>query len=249
MVRLKSKEQIKRIKDSGRILASTLQAVQEIVEEGQTTKEIDAFARDFIKKNSAKPAFLGYMDYPAALCISVNQEVIHGIPGRRKLKKGDIVGIDCGIEYQGYFSDSAFTLSIGKISSKAEHLMQTTRECLNLAIENATAGNRMHDISQAVYTHAHSSGYGIVRQFCGHGVGFSIHEDPQVPNYIGNGPNPRLKPGLVLAIEPMINIGADDVEVLEDGWTVVTIDGSLSAHFEHTIAIMDDHTEILTSLD
>ena len=190
---------------------------------------------------------MGYMNYPASLCVSINNEVIHGIPGRRKLKEGDIVGLDVGIELNGYFSDTAITIGIGRISVERERLLKVTEQCLEKAIEQATAGNRVSDIGRAVYDHARANNYDVVRQYCGHGVGFSQHEDPQVPNYVSKGPNPRLKPGMVIAIEPMINQGSWQVEVLEDDWTVVTADGMDSAHFEHTIAISKNHTRILTS--
>jgi len=199
------------------------------------------------RKLGARPAFLGYQGYPAAVCVSVNEAVIHGIPGKRKLNEGDIVSIDCGLEHRGFFSDAALTLPVGRVSPEAEKLMRVTRECLERAVEKAVFGARIHDISAAVYRHARDSGFGVVRDYCGHGVGLALHEEPQVPNYVGLGPNPRLREGMVLAVEPMINAGGDEVEVLEDGWTVVTADGRLSAHFEHTIAVFRDRTEVLTS--
>lgn len=246
MIRLKTLEEIKRIQDSCRLLSEVLRSLRPIVEEGISTKEIDSFVRSECKRLGAKPAFLGYQGYPAAICTSVNDVVIHGIPNRRKLKKGDIISLDCGVEYHGFYSDAAFTIPIGPIVPEAERLLRVTKECLDLAIEKAVAGNRVHDISRAVYQHAKKHGYGVVREFCGHGVGFQPHEEPQVPNYVGRGPNPRLLPGMVLAIEPMINAGVDDVFIEEDNWTVRTADGSLSAHFEHTIAILEDGTEVLT---
>ncbi len=239
-------EEIKRIKESCILLSEVLSSLRTIVQEGITTKEIDLFVRRECKRLGVTPAFLGYQDYPAAICTSVNDVVIHGIPNKRKLKKGDIISLDCGVEYRGFYSDAAFTIPIGPIDPEAEDLLKVTRECLDLAIGKAIAGNRVHDISKAVYQHAKAHGYGVVREFCGHGVGFQPHEEPQVPNYVGRGPNPRLVPGMVLAIEPMINAGDDDVFVEEDRWTVRTADGSLSAHFEHTIAILEDKTEVLT---
>lgn len=246
MIRLKTLEEIKKIKDSCILLSELLRSLRPLVQEGITTKEIDLFVREECKRLGATPAFLGYQGYPAAICTSVNDVVIHGIPNKRKLKKGDIISLDCGVEFQGFYSDAAFTIPVGPPDLESEKLIRVTRECLDLAIEKAVVGNRVHDISRAVYQHAKNHGYGIVREFCGHGVGFQPHEEPQVPNYVGRGPNPRLIPGMVLAIEPMINAGSDDVFVEEDNWTVRTADGSLSAHFEHTIAILEDRTEVLT---
>jgi methionyl aminopeptidase len=186
------------------------------------------------------------MNYPASLCISLNNEVIHGIPGPRKLRAGDMVSIDVGVDLNGYFSDAAVTVGVGAVSRQKERLMRVTRECLERGLAQAIGGNRISDISRAVYEHAAENGCGVVREYCGHGTGFSMHEDPQVPNYVGGGPNPRLKEGMVLAIEPMINAGTGDVELLEDGWTVVTADGADSAHFEHTVVVLKDRMEILT---
>ncbi|MFW5769251.1 MAG: type I methionyl aminopeptidase [Spirochaetota bacterium] len=246
MIRLKNHDEIRRIKDSGSILAELLRELAKIVEPGITTLELDGFSRDFVERKGAKPAFLGHLDYPASLCTSVNNEVIHGIPKKRKLKSGDIIGLDFGVNYKGYISDAAVTLPVGKISDPAQQLMNTTREALELAVEAAREGGRIRDISTAVYTHARRAGFDVVREFCGHGVGFEVHEAPQIPNYIGRGPNPRLKEGMVLAIEPMINAGGSEIAILDDEWTVVTADGSLSAHFEHTVAITADGAEILT---
>ncbi len=248
MIRLKSESDIDKIRDSCNILSETYAEIAKLVEPGISLLEIDRFTRDFIEKRGGKPAFLGYQGYPASICISVNSVVIHGIPDQRKLKEGDIVSLDLGVDLAGYISDAACTVPIGKISPEATKLLEVTRECLSRGVEQAKAGNRIKDISQAVFDHADQFGYGVVRQFCGHGVGFSLHEDPQIPNYVGPGPNPRLKNGMVIAIEPMINLGGDEVEILEDGWTVETTDRSLSAHFEHTVAIFKDHTEVLTRL-
>lgn len=247
MLQLKSRKEIAKILEASEILAEILCVCGDLAEPGITTGELDDFVRDSIIRRGAKPAFLGYMNYPASLCISINNEVIHGIPGPRKLQEGDIVGLDVGIELHGYFSDTAITIGIGRISAERERLLKVTEQCLEKAIEQATAGNRVSDISRVVYDNARANNYDVVRQYCGHGVGFSQHEDPQVPNYLSTGPNPRLRPGMVIAIEPMINQGSWQVEVLEDDWTVVTADGLDSAHFEHTIAIFKDRTEILTS--
>ncbi len=249
MIKLKTNEEIDRIRESCKLLALTHKELGTIVREGITTKELDKFAYDFIVKNGGKPAFLNYMGYPATLCTSVNDVVIHGIPDKTKLKTGDVVSLDLGINLKGFFSDSAVTYIVGEGSREAEKLVSVTKEALMLGIEQARAGNRINDISRAVFTHAKKFGYGVVRDFCGHGVGYSPHEEPQIPNYVGSGPNPRLKPGMILAIEPMINAGKDGVKILSDGWTVKTIDKSISAHWEHTIAVFNDHTEILTILD
>ncbi len=248
MIKLKSESDIGKIRDSCDILSETYREIVKMVDVGVSLLEIDNFTRDFIRKRGGKPAFLGYQGFPASICISVNSVVIHGIPDKRKLKAGDIVSLDLGVDLNGYISDAACTVAVGPISKEVETLLRVTKECLQLGIEQARAGNRIKDISSAVYDHADEHGFGVVRQFCGHGVGFSLHEDPQIPNYVGPGPNPRLKGGMVLAIEPMINLGSDEVEILDDGWTVETVDHSLSAHFEHTVAVFKDHTEILTAL-
>lgn len=247
MLKLKNEEQIRGIRESCILLSRLFVELRPLVREGVATRDLDDYARTFILKAGGRPAFLGYDGYPASLCVSVNEEVIHGIPGPRRLKSGDIVGLDCGIDLGGYFSDAAITVPVGKVSAEIDALLRTTRECLEKAIAAIRVGGRIHDISRAVYGHARSRGYGIVRQWCGHGVGFSPHEDPQVPNYVGAGPNPRIVPGMVLAIEPMINLGGDDVETLDDDWTVVTADGRPSAHFEHTVAILPEGPEVLTS--
>ncbi|MBN1411678.1 MAG: type I methionyl aminopeptidase [Spirochaetales bacterium] len=249
MIQIKTEDEIRAIKASGQICARTLAEVGKRIKDGITTKELDDFARNYIQDRGGIPAFLGYMDYPATLCISVNNEVIHGIPGKRRLKQGDIVGVDLGVNLKGFFSDSCVTFPVGKVSEARQKLLKVTEECLVLAIQQAKMGNRISDISRAVYTHSKANGYDVVRNYCGHGVGFEPHEDPQVYNYVCSGANPRLKPGMVLAIEPMVNEGTHRVNVLSDGWTVVTEDGRDSAHFEHTVAILNDRTEILTLIE
>jgi len=246
MIKLKNYTEIEKIREAGSILAETLEKLEKLAEAGITTAELDSFARQTIQARGAKPAFLGYMNYPAALCVSVNEEVIHGIPGKKKLKKGDIVSLDLGVNLGGYFSDAAVTLPIGILSAERERLVRVTRECLDLGIGQAVCGNRISDISAAIYNHAKAHSLAVVRQYCGHGVGFAQHEEPQIPNYVSRGPNPRLKSGMVIALEPMVNIGTWEVELLEDNWTVVTADRRPSAHFEHTIAVLAGHTEILT---
>jgi methionyl aminopeptidase len=249
MIQLKTEEEIRGIRKSGLLCARTLAEIGKRIKSGITTKELDDFARTYIYDHGGIPAFLGYLDYPATLCLSVNNEVIHGIPGKRRLLEGDIVGVDLGVNLKGFFSDSCITFPVGEISASRRKLLKATEECLILAIQQAKAGNRVSDISRAVFTHAKGNGYDVVRNYCGHGVGFEVHEDPQVYNYVSTGPNPRLKPGMVIAIEPMVNEGTHRVEILDDGWTVITGDGKDSAHFEHTVGIFEDHTEILTLLD
>jgi len=246
MIRIKNKKQIEGIRASCQMLSALYDALKPLVQPGATPKDLDRFAYDFIVKNGGKPAFLGYEGYPATLCISVNDVVIHGIPGSRPLEEGDIVGIDSGIDLDGFFSDAAFTLPVGKITTEAQKLLDVTKECLDLAIAQIKPHSRISDISRAVFSHATKNGFKVVRQYCGHGVGLEIHEDPQIPNYVSGGPNPRIMPGMVLAVEPMINVGTSDVRVLDDDWTVVTMDGSLSAHFEHTVLVTDSGCEVLT---
>ncbi|GAB6090941.1 type I methionyl aminopeptidase [Spirochaeta dissipatitropha] len=247
MIKIKNQKQIAKIRLSCQALAETINTVSSAVSPGVTTAELDLIARKKITELGGVPAFLGYMGFPAALCISVNEEVIHGIPGPRRLKEGDIVSIDCGIKLEGYYSDSAVTIPVGKVSTEIEQLLAVTEKSLYLGIEKMCAGNRIKDVSRAIYSYVTQYNYGVVHEYCGHGVGIDIHEDPQVPNYIGPGPNPRLKNGMILAVEPMITLGSDDVEVLEDEWTVVSVDRSPAAHFEHTVLIWDDKPEILTA--
>ncbi|WP_319561204.1 type I methionyl aminopeptidase [Marispirochaeta sp.] len=246
MIRLKNQTQLDGIRRSCRLLADVFSLLEPMVVPGVSTKELDEAAENAIREGGGEPAFLGYMEYPASICASINEVVIHGIPDATKLVEGDIISIDIGIKLDGYFSDRALTLPVGRIDDQKQKLMDITLECLELGISKAVAGNRVKDISKAVFEHACSAGYGIVRDFCGHGTGIELHEEPQIPNYIGRGPNPRLKPGMVIAIEPMINQGTFEVEILDDDWTVVTTDRKPSAHFEHTLAILEDRTEILT---
>ncbi len=251
MIRLKNAKQLDGIRQSCRLLSAMFKELTPLVQAGTETLELDRWAQEWIKRAGGRPAFLGYGDadnpFPAALCVSINEEVIHGIPSRRRVAEGDLVSLDCGIDLDGYFSDMAVTVAVGKVSPAAAALNKVTEECLYKGIAQALAGNRIHQVSRAVYSHAVQAGYGVVHDYCGHGVGFSPHEDPQVPNYSSLGSNPRMMEGLVIAIEPMINLGTGDVELLDDEWTVVTADGKLSAHWEHTVAIFADHTEILTA--
>jgi methionyl aminopeptidase len=248
LIRLKNAEQLDGIRKSCTMLSELIAHITPMVKSGVTTGEIDDETRKYTEARGGRPWFLNYDGYPGSLCVSVNEVVIHGIPGKRRLAEGDIVGLDCGIDLNGYFSDSAITLPVGKVSEEADKLMRVTRECLVKGIEAIKPGARIHDISRAVFALATANGYGVVRQYCGHGVGLEAHEDPQIPNYVSPGPNPRIVPGMVLAIEPMINLGKGDVKVLDDDWTVVTLDKKISAHYEHTIAILPDGTpEVLTA--
>ncbi len=248
MIVLKNEEQIEGIRVSCKLLSQLHKALRTFVNEGMTTKQIDTFCYKFIKDNHGEPAFLNYMGFPATACISVNDEIIHGIPGKRIIHNGDIVSIDLGINLNGYFSDSAQSIIIGKGTEKLLKLNTVTKQCLERAISEVKAGNRIHDISQAVFKHARKNGFGVVREYCGHGVGLSQHEDPQIPNYISIGPNPRLRKGMVIAIEPMINMGSRNIKNLDNGWTVVTRDGQPSAHWEHTVLVLEDGVEVLTAL-
>ncbi|MDR3160933.1 MAG: type I methionyl aminopeptidase [Spirochaetaceae bacterium] len=249
MIRLKNERQIRGIRESCRMLSAMYRELIPLVKPGVAAIDLDKWAERWIKQGGGKPAFRGYgprdNPFPGILCISVNQEVIHGVPSRRKIVEGDLVSLDCGIDLGGFISDQAVTVEAGRVDEAAHRLNVVTRECLHKGIAAAKAGDRLLQIARAVYAHAQAHGYGVVREFCGHGVGLAVHEDPQVPNY-PHGPNPRMSGGLVIAIEPMICLGTGDVEVLEDGWTVVTSDRKRAAHWEHTVAIFRDHTEILT---
>ncbi|MDR2371265.1 MAG: type I methionyl aminopeptidase [Treponema sp.] len=249
MIRLKNEKQIDGIRTSCKLLSAMYRELIPLVKPGVQTVEIEKWTREWIRKAGGKPVFLGYgpksNPFPASICISINEEVIHGLPSRRRIKEGDLVSLDCGINLGGFISDQAVSLEAGKVGSDIHALNMTTRECLYRGIGAAKAGDRLLQISRAVEGYARSRGYGVVHQFCGHGVGLDLHEDPQIPN-VPHGPNPRMAGGFVIAIEPMINMGTGDVQVLPDGWTVVTADGLPSAHWEHTLAIWKDHTEILT---
>jgi methionyl aminopeptidase len=235
------------------MLAAMYIELAPLVQSGVETIELDHWAQNWIKHAGGKPAFLGYgprgNPFPGALCISVNNEVIHGIPSKRRLRSGDLVGIDSGIILNGYVSDKTETFEVGKVTDEAHILNTVTRECLYKGIAAAKAGDRLHAIGRAVEAHAAEHNYGVVWQYCGHGVGLDVHEDPSVSNCPDDGPNPRMRHGMVLAIEPMINLGTAEVEILDNDWTVVTADGKISSHWEHTVAIFDDHTEILTEVD
>jgi methionyl aminopeptidase len=249
MIRLKNEKQIAGIRESCKMLSAMYRELIPLVKPGVETLELDRWTRNWIKKAGGKPAFLGYgpkkAPFPGALCVSINNEVIHGIPSKRRVREGDRVSLDCGIDLGGFISDQAVTIEAGKVSEAARRLNRTTKECLLAGIAAARAGERLLIISRAVESRAKAEGFGIVTRYCGHGVGFALHEDPQVPN-VPRGPNPRLSRGLVFALEPMINAGGGEVELLDDGWTVVTADGCLSAHWEHTLAVTGNTVEVLT---
>jgi len=222
---------------ASRVVAEALDIVRKAVQPGITTEELDSIAEQEIRVRGALPAFKGYRNYPRTLCASVNDQVVHGIPSKRKLKEGDIIGLDLGAIVGGFYGDSAVTVAVGSVSDATEKLVQVTKEALHLGIAQAIVGNRLSDVSYAVQQHVESAGFSVVTEFVGHGIGRQLHEEPQVPNYGKPGQGPRLQPGMVLAIEPMVNMGRSAVRILDDRWTAVTVDGSLSAHFEHTIAI------------
>lgn len=246
MISIKSSRDLQAMREACRISAQALQLAGSMVRPGITTGEIDREVRKFIEKAGAKPSFLGYGGFPASACISVNDTVIHGIPGTRVIREGDIVSVDVGAYCNGYHGDNAATFAAGAISAEAQALLEATEQSLYAGIRAAQAGNRVGDIGAAVQRYVEARGYSVVRQFVGHGVGTNLHEDPNVPNYGTPGRGPRLLPGMTIAIEPMINVGTPEVVTLKDKWTVVTADGSLSAHFEHTVAITTDGPVILT---
>lgn len=231
------------------VAAKVLDEIASFIRPGLTTRQVDNFAAERIAAYGAKSAFLGYRNYPCYTCLSVNDEVVHGLAGERELKFGDIVSVDVGVRHNGYIGDNARTVVVGGCGLAAQQLMDVTEQSLYLGIAAARPGNRVSDISRAVQTYVENNGFSVVREFVGHGVGRSMHEDPQVPNFVDRTMNDRLKSGMTIAIEPMVNAGRHDVKILKDGWTVVTQDGSLSAHFEHTILITDGEPEILTWLD
>jgi methionyl aminopeptidase len=237
MIILKTPDEIEVMAQASRVVAEALAIVKQEVRAGITTDELDRIAEEAIRVRGAIPAFKGYRSYPKTLCASVNEQVVHGIPSKRKLKDGDIIGLDLGAIVRGFYGDSAVTVAVGRIEDKAAKLVRITEEALYLGIEQAVVGNRLTDISHAVQRHVEAAGYSVVTEFVGHGIGRQLHEEPQVPNYGKPGQGPRLQPGMVLAIEPMVNMGGSAVRILDDRWTAVTADGSLSAHFEHTIAI------------
>jgi methionyl aminopeptidase len=244
---LKSPREIELMRRGGQILAGVVEMLRATVHAGQSTLEIDESVEAFILQHGGQSAFKGYRGFPATACVSINDEVVHGIPSaHRRLKDGDIVGLDLGCIVEGYYADCAVTLAIGEIPPRVQALIDVTRESLERAIALCKPGRRLSDVSHAVQSHAESHGFSVVRTFVGHGIGRALHEDPQIPNFGDPGRGPLLKPGMVLAIEPMITMGTWEVRILDDGWTAVTRDGSLAAHFEHTVAIMENGPDVLT---
>ena len=247
MIILKTPDEIAVMAKASRVVAEVLEVLRDAVKPGITTDELDRLAESEIRSRGAVPAFKGYRNYPKTLCASVNEQVVHGIPSKRILKEGDIIGLDLGAIVGGFYGDSAITVAVGPVEEKTADLVRVTREALAYGIEKAVVGNRLSDISHAVQRHVEAAGYAVVTEFVGHGIGRQLHEEPQVPNYGKAGQGPRLQPGMVLAIEPMVNMGTKRVRTRADHWTQATADNSLSAHFEHTIAITDNGPLILTS--
>lgn len=246
---LKSRSEIEKLRESNLIVAEILEVLKGKASPGMTTMDLEGIAEGELKKRGALPAFKGYRNYPYCLCTSLNEEVVHGMPSAKKvLKEGDILSIDFGVYCDGYYGDAAATVGVGSISEGAGRLIDAARECLERAISVARVGGRLHDISHAIESYAEGMGYSVVRDFVGHGIGRSLHEPPEVPNFGRPGTGPRLKEGMVLAIEPMINEGVSAVRILDDGWTAVTADGKLSAHFEHSVAITEDGPYVLSRL-
>lgn len=246
MIILKSEQEIERIKAAGKIVKDVLEKLENVMAPGVTTRQLDKIAHDYIFSRNATPAFLGYRGFPASICTSRNYEVVHGIPSNIVLKSGDIISIDVGVQLNHYYADAAITLPVGKVSKEAANIIRIAKEALDEGIKQAISGNRLSDISNKIQIITERAGYSVVRDFVGHGIGSNVHEEPQIPNFGERGKGPRLKKGMVFCLEPMINVGGYEVEVLEDNWTVVTKDRSLSAHFEHTILITEGSPEILT---
>ena len=246
---LKTAEQIRLMKEAGRITGEAILKARDVIRPGVSTWEVDRVIHDYIVKCGAKPSFLGYAGFPGSACVSVNSEVIHGIPSRKRiLEEGDLVKVDVGALYRGYHGDSAKTFAVGRVSPEATRLMERTKECFYRGVAKAIAGNRIGDVGHAVQTCAEEAGFSVVREYVGHGVGSHLHEEPDVPNYGTEGRGCRLYAGMTIAIEPMVNAGGAGVRVLPDGWTVVTSDGRLSAHYEHTVAVTDDGPVLLTDV-
>jgi len=247
MIPLKSEQDLAMLKKSGKILCKAMQRLQEFIKPGIKTSEIDRLAEELLRREDVLPAFKGYKGFPANICTSINEEVVHGIPSDRVLKEGDIISLDLGVNYKGYFSDAAITVPVGKINAKVKKLIEVTKKALSEGIKQAKQDNHLSDISYAIQAYVEGHGFSVVRQFIGHGIGCSLHEEPEIPNFGRPHQGPLLKSGMVLAIEPMVNMGSWECEILENGWTAVTKDGLASAHFEHTLAITDKGPEILTN--
>ena len=247
MINLKTQHELDLMRRAGDLLKAVVDELAAATHAGVKTIELDRLAEDRIRKGGARPGFLGYNGYPNSICVSINDEAVHGIPGSRRVKDGDLVSLDLGLVLEGFWADMGMTVPVGKVSPEAARLTRVTKECLEVAIEHAQPGGRLGDISAAVQRHAEAAGFSVIKQFVGHGIGRNMHEDPQVPNFGVPGTGPELKPGMTLAIEPMINQGGEDVYIKPDGWTVCTVDGSLSAYFEHTVAITREGPLVLTA--
>jgi len=245
----KTPEEIELMRESAQIVSKTLGMLAEVIEPGVTPLHLDTLAREFIRDHGAEPGFLGLYDFPNSLCISINEQVVHGIPKEKPLKNGDIISVDCGAIKNGFYGDHAYTFEVGEVSEEIKRLLRVTKECLYLGIEQTRVGNRVGDIGYAIQKHAERNGYSVVRELVGHGLGRVMHEKPEVPNFGKRGKGMALKNGLVLAIEPMINLGTRRVKSLSDGWTIITADKKPSAHFEHDVAIVDGKPEILSTFD
>lgn len=248
MIIIKSDKEIQFMRDAGKIVAYAHEVIRENIRPGITTKELDEIAEKEINKHGAIPAFKGYNGFPASICASVNEEVVHGIPGLKTLKDGDIISVDIGAVYKGYFGDSAKTHGVGEVSEEAKRLIEVTKQSFYEGLKFCKEGNRLSDVSHAVQAYVESHGFSVVRDYVGHGIGQNMHEEPQIPNFGNPGKGPRLAEGMVLAIEPMVNVGTYKVKTLLDNWTVVTLDGKLSAHYEHSVAITKEEPFILTTL-
>ena len=246
MIFIRSSKEVAKIRNSCKIVRDTLLMLEEHIEPGIQTIDLDRIAEEFIRSNGAIPGFKGLYGFPATLCVSVNEEVVHGIPSKRTLKDGDVIGIDCGVLQEGFYGDHAKTFAVGNVVPETMQLLNVTKDCLHRGIEQTRAGNRIGDISNAIQTHAESFRFGIVEELVGHGIGEKLHEEPQIPNFGPSGKGPKIQVGMCFAIEPMINLGSESVYTKSDGWTVCTADGKPSAHFEHTVTVTEDGPEILT---
>jgi methionyl aminopeptidase len=247
MIPLKSKQDLEMIRQSGKILAKIMQKLREFIRAGISTQEIDQLAEELVRKENAIPAFKGYKGFPANICTSINEEIVHGIPGERRLENGDIISLDLGINYKGYFSDAAITLAVGRVEPRIKKLIEVTKTALSEGIKQARIENHLSDISYAIQSYVEKNGFSVVREFVGHGIGLKLHEEPEIPNFGRPQQGPILKEGMVFAIEPMVNMGSWESKILDNGWTAVTKDGLASSHFEHTVAITENGPAILTN--